>query len=290
LPPSGLLESDWEGRSGTNHAAAGPVFAHHPVFKWVTLEDTAFQYVYQLVRIESQINESVETVRIAVISDIHSNYDALQAVLSATGAYDALVCLGDLVGYGAQPNEVVSEVRSLKPQAVVMGNHDYAVSTGDTSGFVSHAVQAVEWTRKEISSENLSYIAGLRSKTTFTADGVKIALVHGSPRDPLNEYVYPSTPEFILRSLVDQSESQVLLLGHTHVPFSHKFGSRLIGNPGSIGQPRDGDPRASYAIIESSNGFDFRVHRIDYDVEAAASKIAIRGLPRLLADRLYLGF
>jgi len=290
LAPSGLPESDWDRMSETNHAAAISIFGRHPLFKWMTLEDTAFQYVYPHVRVQPQINGSVETVRIAVFSDIHSNYDALRAVLSATGAYDALVCLGDLVGYGAQPNEVVAEVRSLKPEAIVMGNHDYAVSTGDTSGFVSHAVQAVQWTRREISSDNLRYIATLRSKTTFTADGVKFALVHGSPRDPLNEYVYPSTPEFILRSLVDQSEGQVLLLGHTHVPFSHRFGSGLIGNPGSIGQPRDGDPRASYAIIDSSNGFDFRVHRIDYDIEAAASKIATRGLPRLLADRLYLGF
>ena len=83
-------------------------------------------------------------VRIAVLSDVHSNFDALQAVLSDIGDFDALVCLGDFVGYGAQPNEVVSKIRSLRPDAIVMGNHDYAVSTGDTSGFVRHAVQAVE--------------------------------------------------------------------------------------------------------------------------------------------------
>jgi len=229
-------------------------------------------------------------VRVAVISDIHSNYDALQAVLSAMGAYDALVCLGDLVGYGAQPNEVVSEVRSLRPDAIIMGNHDYAVSTGDTSGFVHHAVKAVEWTRKEISPDNLTYIAGLRSKTTLTADGIKIALVHGSPRDPLNEYIYPGTPEFILRSMLDESGGSVLLLGHTHVPFSHRLGPKLIANPGSIGQPRDGDPEASYAILEPSAETKFQIRRVSYDIDAAASKIAARGLPRLLADRLYIGF
>lgn len=229
-------------------------------------------------------------MRIAVISDIHSNYDALQAVLSAIGTHDALVCLGDLVGYGAQPNEVVSEVRSLKPDAIVMGNHDYAVSTGDTSGFVDHAVKAVEWTRREISSENLSYIASLRSKTAFTASGTKIALAHGSPRDPLNEYIYPSDSEFILRSFIDESGGDALLLGHTHVPFGQKYGSKLIGNPGSVGQPRDGDARASYAILEPSTETTFQIHRIGYDIDAAASKIAARGLPRLLADRLYMGF
>jgi putative phosphoesterase len=228
-------------------------------------------------------------VRIGVISDIHSNYDALQAVLSATGDCDALICLGDLVGYGAQPNEVVSEIRSLRPKAIVMGNHDCAVSTGETSGFVPHAVQAVEWTRKNISSENLSYIASLRTKVTCTTDGAKIAMAHGSPRDPLNEYIYPDTAEFILRSLVEDSGGTVLLLGHTHVPFVRKFDSMLLGNPGGVGQPRDGDARASYAILEPFAEPEFQIHRVVYDVDAAAHRIIAAGLPKLLADRLHLG-
>jgi putative phosphoesterase len=228
-------------------------------------------------------------VRIAVISDIHSNYDALQTVLSAIGNYDALVCLGDLVGYGAQPNEVVTEIRSLRPKAIVMGNHDYAVATGDTSGFVQHAVQAVEWTRNKISPENLRHIASLRAKTTFTVNGVKIALAHGSPRDPLNEYVYPDTAEFILRSLVEDSGGSILLLGHTHVPFLRKFDSTLVGNPGGVGQPRDGDARASYAILEPFAEPKFQIYRVEYDVDSAANKIVAGGLPRLLADRLYVG-
>jgi len=228
-------------------------------------------------------------MRIAVISDIHSNYDALQAVLSAVREYDALVCLGDLVGYGAQPNEVVSEIRSLRPKAIVMGNHDFAVSTGDTTGFVQYAAQAVEWTRTKISTENLRYVGSLRAKTTLTVEGVKIALAHGSPRDPLNEYIYPDTAEFILRSLVQDSGGSVLLLGHTHVPFVRKFDSMLLGNPGGVGQPRDGDARASYAILDPSAGPEFQIHRVAYDVDAAASKIVTAGLPRLLADRLNAG-
>lgn len=229
-------------------------------------------------------------MRVAVISDIHSNYDALQAVLSEIRPYDALICLGDLVGYGAQPNEVVSELRSLKPDAIIMGNHDYAVSTGDTSGFVNHAVRAVEWTRREIAPENMSYISSLRTKAEFTARGVSIVLAHGSPRDPLNEYVYPSTPQFILRGLIDESQGRVLLLGHTHVPFHQEFDSKIIANPGSIGQPRDGDPRASYGILEVSISTSFQLHRTTYDIDAAAGKITARGLPRLLSERLYVGF
>ena len=193
------------------------------------------------------------------------------------------------MGYGAQPNEVISEIRSLKPAAIVMGNHDYAVSTGDTSGFVHHAVQAVEWTRREISPENLLYISSLRSKSTFTVDGVEIALAHGSPRDPLNEYVYPDTAEFILRSLVEDSGGSMLLLGHTHVPFVRKFDSMLLGNPGGVGQPRDGDARASYAILEPFAEPEFQIHRVVYDIDAAARKIITAGLPKLLADRLPLG-
>ena len=229
-------------------------------------------------------------MRIAVISDIHSNYDALQAVLADICNYDALVCLGDLVGYGAQPNEVVSEIRSLRPGMIVMGNHDYAVSTGDTSGFVQHAVQAVEWTRRVISPENLRYISSLRSKATFVADGIKIALAHGSPRDPLNEYIYPSTPDFIMRSLVEESGGDLLMLGHTHVPFTLRYGSRLIGNPGSVGQPRDGDPKASYALLQPSTEPALEIRRVGYNIDSAASKIVARGLPKLLADRLYMGF
>jgi putative phosphoesterase len=228
-------------------------------------------------------------VRIAVISDIHSNYDALRAVLSAMGDYDALICLGDLVGYGSQPNEVVSEIRSLRPKAIVMGNHDCAVATGEMSGFVPHAVQAVEWTRKNISSENLSYIASLRTKVTCTIDGAKIALAHGSPRDPLYEYIYPDTAEFVLRSMVEDSGGTILLLGHTHVPFVRKFGSMLLGNPGGVGQPRDGDARASYAILEPFEEPEFQIRRVVYDIDAAARRIVAAGLPKLLADRLYLG-
>ena len=160
-------------------------------------------------------------MRIAVISDVHSNYDALQAVVSAMGRYDALVCLGDLVGYGAEPNEVVSQIRSLEPNVLVMGNHDYAVSTGDASGFVRHAVDAIEWTRREISPENVSYISAFRSSAVLTIEERKIAMVHGSPRDPLNEYVYPDFPEFILKSLVDESGGNALLMGHTQIGRAH---------------------------------------------------------------------
>jgi len=229
-------------------------------------------------------------MRIAVISDIHSNNDALTAVLETIHDYDALICLGDLVGYGAEPNEVVETIRMLKPQVIIAGNHDYATVTGDTSGFVLHAVKAVEWTRRRLTTENMKYLSSLPYSSTFVANQVTLKAYHGSPRDPLNEYVYPGIPNFILKSLLEMAKTNILLLGHTHVAFDARIDTKLLINPGGIGQPRDGDPRASYAIIEIlDDSVSCAIRRVEYDIDSAASKIRQNSLPSFLADRLYGG-
>jgi diadenosine tetraphosphatase ApaH/serine/threonine PP2A family protein phosphatase len=106
----------------------------------------------------------------------------------------------------------------------------------------------------------------------------------------LNEYIFPGQPDFILRSLVQTAQTEIVLLGHTHVPFKAEVNSSLLANPGSVGQPRDGDPRASYAILDSEpRGVDFEIRRIRYDVDLVASRIRRSGLPAFLADRLYIG-
>lgn len=227
---------------------------------------------------------------IAVISDIHSNNDALTAVLEAVHDYDALICLGDLVGYGAEPNEVVETIRMLKPQVIIAGNHDYATVTGDTSDFVHHAVKAIEWTRKRLKVENMKYLSSLPYSSTFVTNQVTLKAYHGSPRDPLNEYVYPGMPNFILKSLLEMAETNVLLLGHTHVAFDAHIDTKLLINPGGVGQPRDGDPRASYAIIKIvDDNISCEIKRVEYDIDSAASKILQNSLPSFLADRLYGG-
>jgi putative phosphoesterase len=229
-------------------------------------------------------------LRIAVISDIHSNLDALEAVIANLPEYDDLFCLGDLVGYGPQPNEVVEKLRQLGPSVVLMGNHDYAVVTGDTEGFASHAAEAVEWTRKKIKPENHNYLATLQSSARLQKGGTSMALFHGSPWDPLTEYIFPGISQAAAKSLIEKGGAKIALLGHTHMPMLYSFEAEMLCNPGSVGQPRDGDPRASFAILTISEGrLSFDVKRAHYDVDPVADKIIHAGLPEFLAERLYIG-
>jgi len=232
-------------------------------------------------------------MKIAVLSDIHSNLQALEAVIASLSTYDELVCLGDMVGYGPQPNEVVEKVQRLHPAAVLMGNHDNAVVTGDVTDFSAHAATAIEWTRREINGANREYLAHLSSSGRLEREGTPLAMLamfHGSPRDPLSEYIYPGAPEALYRRLMGIAGAKVTLLGHTHVPMSYRLNGNVLANPGSVGQPRDGDCRASYAILSiSESEIAIEVKRVEYDIESVANQIVRKGLPTFLAERLYIG-
>jgi len=229
-------------------------------------------------------------LKIAVISDIHSNLEAFQTVIANLPPYDRLVFLGDLVGYGPQPNEVVERLQQLQPATALMGNHDYAVATGDASGFSPHAEIAVEWTRRHIKPRNLAYLSGLHSSVRVKLNDTELALFHGSPRDPLSEYIFPGIPDSIAKKLIKRAGAPLVLLGHTHMPMVCSFEGEMLANPGSVGQPRDGDPRAAFAILTLSGGkFSFEIERVEYDVDAVASKIVEAGLPEFLANRLFTG-
>jgi putative phosphoesterase len=229
-------------------------------------------------------------LRIAVISDVHSNLDAFLAVVASLPAYDNLVFLGDLVGYGPQPNEVVEQLRQLHPNAALLGNHDYAVATGDTSGFSPHAEVAVEWTRRHIKQEALDYLSGFHPSARINFKDSRLALFHGSPSDPLSEYIFPWVDHRSARGIIEKAGSPLVLLGHTHMPMLYSFDEEMLANPGSVGQPRDGDPRASFAILTLAEGkFSFEIKRVEYDIDAVAGKIIRAGLPEFLADRLYTG-
>jgi putative phosphoesterase len=229
-------------------------------------------------------------LKIVVISDIHSNLAAFRAVIASLPNYDRLLFLGDLVGYGPQPDEVTEQLQQLKPLSALMGNHDYAVATGDTAGFSPHAEVAVEWTRRHIKPHNLDYLSSLLTSARMELGNTRLALFHGSPRDPLSEYVFPGITDQSAKKVIQSAGAPLVLLGHTHVPMVYSFEREMLANPGSVGQPRDGDPRAAFGVLTlSEGGFSFEITRVGYDIDSVASKIIEAGLPEFLANRLYAG-
>ncbi|MDG6900914.1 MAG: metallophosphoesterase family protein [Nitrososphaerota archaeon] len=224
--------------------------------------------------------------RVAFISDVHSNLEALEAVLRETEGAE-LYCLGDLVGYGADPNGVVKRLREAGVVAV-RGNHDEAVVTGDASWFNAKAAMAAKWTSKVLSDDNRDYLRRLPLQIRTKFERTPAHLTHGSPDDNLWEYVEPETHTDLFGHYLGKLEVRLIGLGHTHRPFVWSGELGTVFNPGSVGQPRDGDPRASYALVDFENG-EVRPLRVKYDVEAAAAKIRTAGLPEPLAARLFEG-
>lgn len=228
-------------------------------------------------------------MRIGLISDVHSNLTAFRAVLSDMPKVDEIICIGDLVGYGAEPNEVV-KLAKLKRIRAVMGNHDYAVVTRDVRGMNDRAAAAVLWTADVLTLENLNYLASLPTHLEFKAEGQRIYVVHGSPRDPLGEYVFSDFSNKDMAEVVKGVEADVIVLGHTHIPMKRAVLGKIVLNPGGVGQPRDRNPRASYAVLSLARDLKVSFQRVEYDVEAAAEKIKAAGLPEELATRLFFGW
>lgn len=245
-------------------------------------------------------------MRAAVITDIHSNLPALEAVLAAIGGAEVeqVWCLGDVVGYGADPDACTELVRE-RCDVCLVGNHDLAVLGAlDEAAFSEAAAEAVAWTRKTVEPHTLETLREL--EPVGHREG--IGLFHASPRDPVWEYVLSGEQA---EACLDTQAERVGLIGHSHVSlFFHRprldahggvrgaqagddtlldlsAGSWLV-NPGSVGQPRDGDPRAAWLELDTAAP-RARFHRVPYDVERAAQSIAAAGLPRRLADRLHAG-
>ena len=241
-------------------------------------------------------------MKVAVFSDVHGNLRALEAVLAAIDADppDELWCLGDLVGYGPKPNECCALVQARASRCLA-GNHDLAVrGTIDLADFTGDAGAAARWTREVLSAEALSYLESLEPRGN--ADGV--ALFHGSARDPVWEYVL--TDESALATF-RLTEEPLVLVGHSHVALAVELqdelldgglapdgtehdlaGARWILNPGSVGQPRDGDPRAAYLVLDlEARRATFC--RVDYDIAQTQAEVREAGLPEMLGLRLQLG-
>lgn len=229
-------------------------------------------------------------MRLCFFSDVHGNLEALETFLSQEEVkrVDRMIFGGDLVGYGANPNEVIERIGEIGAM-VVMGNHDYAAATGDTHWFNPYAAAAIQWARSILSKENLKYLESLPRSLLVESGGLRIGVYHGSPRDPLSEYIYPQGNDWFFKYYLENLGIDVLVLGHTHIPYIIKVGDRgLAFNPGGIGQPRDGDPRLSYAVLDTDSlHIDF--YRVEYTVHEAAEKILKAGLPEFLAKRLFLG-
>ncbi|SRR5712692_9467585 len=226
---------------------------------------------------------------VAVFSDIHSNLEAFNEVLKAAGSVDRYLCLGDIVGYGANPNEVIQLIKQHEMLAI-RGNHDDAVLTGRAAGFNPIAASAVEWTGRNIRPEGLTFLQNLPLQLHVQLDGLRAHMVHGSPDEPLEEYIYPDETSDRLESFLTLTEADLLLLGHTHIPMNIRLVKGRVLNPGSVGQPRDGDPKASFAIMKvEGRSVECSIHRVQYDIEKAARKILDSGLPSFDAERLYQG-
>lgn len=259
-------------------------------------------------------------MRIGIVSDVHGNFVALRTVLEQMGGVDALWCLGDFVGYGPQPNECVSAISDY-PHLSVPGNHDWGMlGRLDAKDFNRDARAIMEWTEKVLTSANRQYLEEL--PVTLPAMNSSFTLVHASPRDPMWEY---------LLDLFDAAEcfplfnSRYCFVGHTHVPLifrdvggvvkaivpepgeairmnirpykaietADEDSSRMIINPGSVGQPRDGDPRAAYMVLDipddDASGATLTSRRVEYPIAETQVMMEKLGFPTRLISRLPLG-
>ena len=216
---------------------------------------------------------------VGVLSDIHANRIALDAVLDDMPDVDAMVCAGDVVGYNPWPAECVDEMRS-HDVPTVMGNHDRAVVTETGFGGNGMADAGVRYALDVLDEDRIEWLAGL-PESRYCFDG-RVRIVHGHPDDP-NRYTYRSL--FSARLL---GEEDVLIMGHTHVQAHERFDEGIVLNPGSVGQPRDGKPTAAYALVDLE-AMTVSERRVEYDIDAVVEAIEAAGLPRETGTRLRAG-
>ena len=241
-------------------------------------------------------------MRYLVLADIHANLEAMDAVLADAPPFDEVLFLGDLVGYGPNPNEVADRLRSIPRMTAIVGNHDWAaLGKLDTAEFNPLARQAAEWTATQMRPDVRAFLDVLEPVTGAHS----MVMAHGSPRDPIWEYL---ESEFQGPASFASFQGPICLVGHTHVPrvfldqpegrtlvFDVREGDvldlstgRLIVNPGGVGQPRDGDPRAAYGLLDTDER-SFTFYRVQDPVDVTQKKMLEAGLPEPLAARLELG-
>jgi predicted phosphodiesterase len=242
-------------------------------------------------------------MKILVISDIHANLTALEAVLQDAGTVDGVWCLGDIVGYGPDPNECVERVQGLPNLTCLLGNHDAAaLNRIPTETFNSDARRSIEWMQAVLTESSVQFLASLPESTSIE----NVTLVHGSPRNPVWEYILDLNSA---RENMNYLKTDYCMVGHTHIPVAYfenpethqlnwmapplnkriELHPHTIINPGSVGQPRDHGPRSSYAFFFPETS-QWELHRVTYDIRAVQQRIRDAALPIRHALRLVDGW
>jgi putative phosphoesterase len=234
--------------------------------------------------------------RVAVITDIHGNLPALEASLASIHAIEvnATYCGGDLVGYGPHPNEVCALIEE-RAIPTIYGNYDYAIGRDledcGCAYVTEHdrelGAQSVAWTLAHTDQRSKDFMRGLPFDLHFTLGERTVHLVHGSPRK-VNEYLFEDKPGSLYERLAAAESDDVLVFGHTHKPWTHEYGGVMFVNCGSVGKPKDGDPRAGFAILEldQDGNVQASIERVPYDAQAVAREVEAAGLPGEYAEKL----
>jgi putative phosphoesterase len=234
---------------------------------------------------------------VAVITDIHANLPALQSALRRVDELDvdAIYCGGDLVGYGPHPNEVCALIAE-RAIPTIFGNYDYAIARDLEDCGCAYVTphdrelgqQSVLWTLEHTDARSKSFMRDLPFDLRFTVGEREVHLVHGSPRK-VNEYLFEDKPARLYERLAGAENADVLVFGHTHKPWMHEYGGVLFVNCGSVGKPKDGDPRGAFAVLEAADdGVRARIERVEYDAAAVAREVTAAGLPSEFADKLLI--
>jgi putative phosphoesterase len=235
------------------------------------------------------------SAEIAVITDIHANLPALQAALARIDelGIESVYCGGDLVGYGPHPNEVVALVAERDIPAIY-GNYDYAIARDledcGCAYITPHDRElgqgSVEWTLAHTDRRSKEWMRELPFDLRFDVGAASVHLVHGSPRK-VNEYLFEDKPARLYERLAAAEDAGVMVFGHTHKPWVRSYGGVLFVNCGSVGKPKDGDPRGAFAVLrETAGGVEVTIERVAYDAEAVAAEVRDSGLPAEFADKL----
>jgi putative phosphoesterase len=232
---------------------------------------------------------------VAVITDIHANLPALHAALEAIDelGIEQIYCGGDLVGYGPHPNEVCALIAE-RGIPTIYGNYDYAIARDYEDCGCAYITphdrelgqQSVIWTLAHTNQASKDFMRELPFDLRFPVGATDVHLVHGSPRK-VNEYLFEDKPASLYERLAAAETGQVLVFGHTHKPWVHEYGGVRFVNCGSVGKPKDGDPRSAFAILTASaSGVEVTIERVEYDAAAVAREVAASGLPEEYADKL----